>query len=465
MKIVNAAARLDNLPISRFHRRVIWLVGLGMFFDSFDNTLAGSVLASLLQSGYSTLQLNSMFLSATFIGLAIGAALAGWMSDRFGRGFAFQFNLALFGILALCCSLAPSMPWLIAIRGLQGVGMGAEYVMCYGLITEFFPPHKRGRYLGMLGIFAGAGVSMTSLISMWVIPAFSWRAMFIIAGVGTLIVWWLRRSLPESPRWLESRGRYEEAEAVMQKIEKEAGVSSPAPGAVPVNAGATPGYAAPPQWVPITVLLTRKVLPRTLMAIILAVTCLFGSYSVTGWMPTFFVSQGMTISKSLGFNAAMMAGYVAGPLLCMFIGDRIGRRWGIVMFGTLCAIMAGIYPFMATPTFVLICGFFLVAMVASFLVLSLGATPEFFPTAYRFRGGGVAQTCGRLGLIVSPFVVLGLFNHYGIGGVIGAISGMYIFVTLLMVFAGNLTKPIPLEDPKDEEAETKADHSPATVMK
>ncbi|WP_223527433.1 MFS transporter [Pseudomonas sp. GL-R-19] len=450
---VNAGARLDNLPIGRFHLRVIWLVGLGMFFDAFDNSLAGSVLASLLHSGYSTLELNSMFLSATFIGLATGAALAGWMSDRFGRGFAFQFNLALFGILALCCSLAPSMHWLIGIRGLQGVGMGAEYVICYGFITEFMPPAKRGRYLGILGIFAGAGVSITSLVSMWIIPAFSWRAMFIIAGVGALIVWWLRRTLPESPRWLEARGRYAEAEAVMQRIEKEAGGTAQTSVSLQSSPSSTSAHGAPPKWVPITVLFTRPVIPRTLLAIILAITCMFGSYSVTGWMPTFFVSQGMTISKSLGFNAAMMAGYVAGPLLCMFIGNRIERRWGIVMFGTLCAIIAGIYPFITTPAFILICGFLLVAMVASFLVLSLGTTPEFFPTEYRFRGGGVAQTCGRLALIVSPFVVLALFNRFGIAGVIGAISGMYIMVTLLMALAGGLTRPVPIANPRVDIAE------------
>ncbi|MNF95529.1 Inner membrane metabolite transport protein YdjE [compost metagenome] len=149
----------------------------------------------------------------------------------------------------------------------------------------------------------------------------------------------------------------------------------------------------------------------------------------------------------------MMAGYVAGPLLCMFIGNRIERRWGIVMFGTLCAIIAGIYPFITTPAFILICGFLLVAMVASFLVLSLGTMPEFFPTEYRFRGGGVAQTCGRLALIVSPFVVLALFNRFGIAGVIGAISGMYIMVTLLMALAGGLTRPVPIANPKTDIAE------------
>lgn len=438
---VNAGARMDNLPVSTFHRRVIWLVGLGMFFDSFDNTLSGSVLASMLATGFSTLQLNSMFLSATFIGLAIGAGFAGWLSDRFGRCFAFQFNLALFGILALACAFVPSMPWLIALRGLMGIGMGAEYVMCYGLIIEFMPPGKRGRYLGLLGIFAGAGVSLTSLLSMVVIPAFTWRGMFVIAGVGTLIVWWMRRKLPESPRWLESRGRHQEAEEILQKIEAESGVSDPVRTHVTTSL-----QAKPAEWVPITVLFTRPVIGLTLLAVILNVTCLFGSYSITGWMPQFFVSQGMSVSKSLGFNAAMMAGYVAGPLLCVFLGDRLGRRWGLVMFGTLSAILAGIYPFMESPWAIVSCGFMLVAMVACFLVMGLGATPEFFTTAYRFRGGGLAQTVGRLGLILSPFIILSLFDRYGITGVIGAISGMYLFVTIILAIFGVKSAPAKRDD-------------------
>ena len=453
MTAVNAGQRLDALPIGRFHRRIMILVGLGIFFDAFDNTLSGSVLVSMAASGFSTLELNSIFLSATFIGLAIGAAFAGWLSDRFGRSFSFQFNLALFGILALCSALAPSMHWLIGLRAVMGVGMGAEYVMCYGLIIEFMPPSHRGRYLGMLGVFGGLGVSITSLMGMFVIPALGWRAMFVIGGIGTLVVWWLRRSLPESPRWLESMGRTDEAEAVLQKIEHEAGVRPGSAAAKAARPAATPNAAPAKEWVPTTVLFSRPVIRRTLLAMVLNVTCLFGSYSITGWMPTFFVSQGMTVTRSLGFNAAIMAGYVAGPLLCVLLGDRIGRRWGIVMFGALCAVFGAIYPFLTSPPLVIACGFLLVAAVASFLTLGLGTTPELFPTEYRFRGGGLAQTAGRIGLILSPFIVLGLLNRYGIVGVIGAISGMYLVVTLLMIVAGVDTNRQSLEDlgPAEEE--------------
>ncbi|MFC9057201.1 MFS transporter [Streptomyces sp. NPDC057074] len=442
---VNAGQRLDSLPIGKFHRRLVLLVGLGMFFDSFDNTLSAGVLASMLDTGFSTLELNSLFLSITFAGLAIGAAFAGWLGDRFGRGFAFQFSLALFGVLALCAALAPSMEVLIALRGLMSIGMGAEYVICYGMITEFIPPGRRGRYLGLLGIFAGLGVSMSSLIGWVVIPAWSWRGMFVLGGVGAMIAWWMRRDMPESPQWLESRGRYDEAEAVLQRIERESGVSSQDVGPAQVAhqpAGATDGKA---EWVPITVLFSRPVIRRTLMALILTVTCLFGSYAVTGWMPTFFVEQGMDVSTSLGFNAAIMSGYVAGPLLCVFIVDRLGRRRSIMMFGTLSAVFAGLYPFMSEPALVIAVGFVLVGTVASFLTLGLGTTPEFFPTAFRFRGGGFAQTVGRIGLIFSPFAVLWLFSSYGVFGVILAVSGMYVIVTLLNAVAGVDTSREALE--------------------
>ena len=430
-----AASRLDSLPIGRFHRRMMLLVGLGMFFDSFDNTLSSAVLASMLPSGFSTLELNSLFLSATFAGLAIGAALAGWLSDRVGRGFAFQFNLALFGVLALGAAFAPNMEVLIGLRFLMAIGMGAEYVICYGLITEFFPRGHRGRYLGVLGICGGLGVSMSSLLGWVVIPTFSWRGMFVIGGVGALITWWARRGMPESPRWLEARGRHDEADTVMRRIEKEAGLTGRADDPTARTRQTAPAAEEKAEWVPITVLFSRPVVRRTLMALVLTISCLLGSYIVTGWMPTFFVQQGMTVSKSLGFNAAIMSGYVAGPLVLMFITDRIGRRRAIVTFGTFAAVFAGIYPFMTQPAAVIAVGFVLVALAAGFLTLCLGTVPEFFPTAFRFRGGGFAQTVGRIGLIVSPFIVLWLYTSYGIVGVILAVSGMYLAVTVLYAAA------------------------------
>ncbi|HEX7908668.1 MAG TPA: MFS transporter [Paraburkholderia sp.] len=415
-----------------------------MFFDSFDNTLSSSVLAAMLKSGWSTLQMNSIFMSATFVGLTIGAALAGWLSDKFGRRFAYQFNLAIFGGMALLSSLAPSMPWLIAARFIMGIGMGAEYVMGYGLIIEFVPPSHRGRYLGKLALIGGSGVFVTAVIATFIIPWIGWRPMFVIGGIGTLWVWWMRRHLPESPRWLERVGRHAEAEEIMQAIEKDAGVTTP-----PLSAPQT--AAKEPHWVPLSMLFSRTVIRRTLLAIVVNVVCLFGSYSLTGWMPTFFIKQGMSVTHSLGFTAAMMGGWIAGPLFLAYVSDRMGRRTAIMLFAAICACLGAIYPFLTSATTIVLCGFLLVSAVAIFLTLGLGMTPEMFPTDYRFRGGGVAQMFGRLGLIGSPFIVLELFNNFGITGVVFAISGAYIVIAILIMVAGIETNQQSLEALEPEE--------------
>jgi MFS transporter, putative metabolite:H+ symporter len=435
---VDAGARLDRIPVGPFHRRVLWLVGLGMFFDSFDNQLSGAVLASMLSSRWSTLELNSLFMSATFAGLTIGAALVGWLSDRFGRLFAYQFNLAIFGVMAVVSSLAPSMQTLIACRLVMGIGMGAEYVMGYGLITEFVPPKQRGRYLGLLGLIGGSGVFVTSMVGMVVIPSLGWRAMFVIGGCGALYVWWLRRHLPESPRWLERVGRGGEADAILQRIEQEAGVAAWAPSTEKVP---TPDA----RLVPISVLFSKPVIRRTVLAIFINTACLFGANMLTGWMPTFFVSKGMSVTNSLAFHSAMMTGFIAGPLLCAYVADWLGRRWGLAIFAVLCAVLGAIYPFLNSPVYVISCGFLLISAVAVALTLGLGGTPELFPTEYRFRGGGVAQTAGRFGLVCAPFIVLMLFNRYGIAGVVCTISGVYVAVALVMAVCGIETNQQSLE--------------------
>ena len=207
MSYVNAGARLDRLPISSFHYRIMWLIGAGMFFDGFDIYLAGNVLGSLVKSGFSTLALNAQFISLTFAGMVVGAFATGFLGDRFGRRFTYQFNLALFGLASIAAAFAPTMQALIAIRFITGIGLGAEIVVGYATLTEFVPPSVRGKWLGGMVVFVVTALPIASLIGLFVIPRIGWHWMFAIAGVGALVVWYLRKSLPESPRWLESAGR------------------------------------------------------------------------------------------------------------------------------------------------------------------------------------------------------------------------------------------------------------------
>ena len=218
---VNAGARLDRLPISSFHYRIFALVGAGMFFDGYDLYIAGGVLASVIQTKFSTGPQNLQFISLTFVGMTLGALITGFVGDRMGRRFTYQINLLIFGLASLAAAFAQDMNQLIACRFVQGLGLGAEIVVGYSTLTEFVPPQTRGRWLSMMAFLVVAGFPVTALLGYLIIPSFGWRPMFVIAGIGSLIVWYLRKNLPESPRWLESQGRTAEAEALMQAIEKE----------------------------------------------------------------------------------------------------------------------------------------------------------------------------------------------------------------------------------------------------
>ena len=228
---VNTGARLDRLPISSFHYRIFWLIGAGMFFDGYDLYVGASVLGAAVQSKFAVLPQVPQFISWTFVGMTHRRG------DRRlpGRPVrpALHLSVQPAGLrprLASPPRRRPSMDWLIAARFVMGLGLGAEIVVGYSTMTEFVPPASRGRWMAFMAFIVVAGFPATSIISTLVIPEFGWRPMFVIAGVGALIVWYLRKNLPESPRWLESSGRTAEAEALMQAIETR-GVGRQAPAA------------------------------------------------------------------------------------------------------------------------------------------------------------------------------------------------------------------------------------------
>src|ERR1700732_2398934 len=233
---VNAGARLDRLPISAFHRRILTLIAIGMFFDGYDVYVAATVLGATLKSGFSTMAQNAQFVSVTFIGMMLGSFLTGFLGDRYGRRFTYQANLIIFGLASIASALAPNMLVLILLRGVMGVGLGAELVAGYSAMTEYLPPQARGRWCGILNAVVVTSLPVSALVSTLLIPRFGWRTMFLIGGAGALIVWYMRKAMPESPRWLESVGKTKEAETMLQEIERE----------VALRQGPLPEPASPP---------------------------------------------------------------------------------------------------------------------------------------------------------------------------------------------------------------------------
>ena len=441
MTSVNAGARLDRLPISSFHYRIFWLVGAGMFFDGYDLYVAGGVLASLIQTKFSTLPQNLQFISLTFVGMTLGSLITGFVGDKFGRRFTYQINLLIFGLASLAAAFAQDMTQLIACRFVQGLGLGAEIVVGYSTMTEFVPPRTRGRWLSMMAFIVVAGFPATSLLGYLIIPAFGWRPMFVVAGIGSLIVWYLRKNLPESPRWLEAQGRNEEAEALMKTIETEAAGGKSLPPVVvpaPVKLVAAADLAKPP-------LLQRMVVGSWVLITIN--TLIFGFVL---FLPQFFLRQGLTITNSLAYTVVLSAGSLVGCVVGAYSSDTFGRRTSIITASIVTIISGYIYArFNAASDaeIVLAVGFILIVAIYVQTAILYGVyPPELFPTEIRLRANGICNMFGRGATVVSPFIVGSLMASSGLPGVIWLMIGLVIIQILVVSAWGVEPRNRGLED-------------------
>lgn len=432
--------RLDALPLSGFHRRMLWLIAAGMFFDSFDITLAGSVLGALVHSGMSNLQLNGYFISATFVGMAIGGTLAGMLGDRFGRRFTYQANLLVFGLASLAAGFAPSMPWLIACRLVMGIGLGAEIVVGYSTLIEMTPPKQRGRYSALLALVTNSALFVSSLAGYFLIPLWTWRSMFFVSGAGALLVWVARKSMPESPRWLASEGRLEEADLIVTRIEEEVhgkGYRAPMQSGTPPDLEPTP---------PLSVLFSSEVWTRTLVGSTISIVIGIAIYSFVTWVPTFLLRQGLSLSSSLGYSMVMSLGGPIGAGIGLICTDRFGRRRCIAIASILGAAMGVSYALSNSPMMAAIMGFLLFCCLYAIVALAVACyIPELFGTRYRLRGNGFCAVLGRIASFCAPGITLLLYRTGGIRYVAFSVAALLVVQALVVLAFGIETRSQSLE--------------------
>jgi putative MFS transporter len=425
-------ARLDRLPLSGFHWRLLGLIAAGMYFDSFDIYIAGTVLAAMIHSGESTLSLNATFVSVTFIGMMTGAWLSGLLGDRFGRRFCYQFNLGIYGFASIAAALAPSIYWLIFFRLVMGVGMGAEIVVGYGTLSEFIPADWRGRFGTILNLIINTSLFLSTFLGWLIVPQYGWRWMF------------LRKSMPESPRWLASRGRTDEAREIVERIETACGNAVSYPANAPEQPSTREFYANDTGR--LSDLFSRRLLTRTITAITVLVALFTVNYAFVSWIPTFLVKQGHSVSNSLGLTAVMFAGGPIGSLIAFALAEHLGRKWGIVLFSLVCVAFGVAYPFAQSAVAITALGFAItccIYVLSSFSVATY--VPELFPTELRLRGSGLANTVGRAVSIVVPYAVASAFMRFGIAGVLTLIVATLLIQALIVGVLGAETKQRSLE--------------------
>jgi MFS transporter, putative metabolite:H+ symporter len=420
------------------------LIGIGMFFDGFDLYLIATVLGAMLRSGFSTLGQNAQFIAATFLGMMLGSFATGFLGDRYGRRFTYQTNLAVFGFASLASAFAPNIYVLILLRFIMGLGLGAENVVGYSTMTEFIPPQARGKWLGAMSFIVVLGLPATALVGTIVIPIFGWRAMFVIGGLGALVVWYLRKALPESPRWLESVGRYDEAEALLQSIEAEVSRQhatlpppSPTPSPLPANVPSRK----------LNSLLSPLLFPRMIVGCITLITVNTLIFGFVTWLPTFFVHSGRSIAQSFSYSLIISIGAPIGSAIAALTSDSWGRKPTIVGASLLTILVGCFYPFIENPLLLSLIGFVLMIPIYVLVTVCFAVyIPELFPTEVRLRASGICNTFGRGATIVTPFLVVTLFRHYGVGGVICMLVALLIIEIILVLIFGIEPKNRRLEE-------------------
>ena len=436
---VNAGPRLDRLPLTRWHIRIAALITAGLFLDTFELYSGGGVLAALIQTGWSTVSINATFLTVTFVGLVIGAWAAGVLGDQFGRRFCYQSNLALFGLASIAGSLAPDMTTLVVLRFFMGLGLGAEIVVGYATLAEFMPKASRGRLISAVATIVNLSFFISLVIAYYVIPAFGWRMMFLLPGVAAMAVWFARKSMPESPRWLESKGRVAEAEEVLRGIEAQAAHHGPLPAYVPAPAVQT-------EPVSVAVLFAPGVIRNTVVGIVINVSVGIALYGFLQWLPTVFVQRGLTLGSALQISMVMALGKSLGGLVGVGLADRAGRKASVIGSSVDGAAL-GFWLITTSGAMFLAVGFSLAVCIG--IANTVGFTvyvPELFETRFRLRGAGLCGAVGRLASSGVQYGVVLVLAAGGLGGLTAALSGTLLVQAAVVGLLGVETKKRALDN-------------------
>jgi putative MFS transporter len=361
--------------------------------------------------------------------MTLGSLITGFVGDAFGRRFTYQINLLIFGLASLVAAFTQDMNQLIVCRFVQGLGLGAEIVVGYSTLTEFVPPKTRGRWLAFMAFIVVAGFPITAVLSYLIIPGFGWRPMFIIAGIGSLIVWYLRKKLPESPRWLEAQGRAAEAEALMTEIEKEAAAAGALGPVMPAAAPAPVSAAA---------MMRPPILQRMVVGSWVLITINTLIFGFVIFLPQFFLRQGLTITHSLAYTLVLSISSLVGCAIGAWAADFVGRRMTIIAASAVTIVFGWIYArfnAQSDPAMVLAIGSILIVAIYVLTAMLFGVyTPELFPTEIRLRANGICNTLGRAATVVSPFIVGSLMVRYHLPGVVGLMIVLLV-VQIIVVWA------------------------------
>ena len=447
-------ARLDRLPATRSIWVLVTLLSIGGFFEFYDLFMTGYVIPGLVKAGLLTgvsvaiFTGPALFVAATFTGLFIGTFVFGFVADRYGRRTIFTWSLLFYCAATFIMAFQNSGVSVCLWRLVAGIGIGVELVTIDTYIAELVPKHVRGRAFAYNQVIQFAVVPVVALLSYLLVPQQpfgfdGWRWVVAIGSVGALFVWFLRRGVPESPRWLIQQGRLAEADVITADIEARVtadigggGLPAPAVHAVekPEAAGTLAEIFSPPYRT------------RTLMLMVFQFFQTFGFYGFAAWVPTLIARQtGINLSASLQYSFIIAIASPFGPALAMLFADRIERKWQLVGAALGVGVFGVLFSFQTTMELLILCGV-LITLCNNVLSNTFhGYQTELFPTRVRARAVGFTYSFSRISTVFASFIIGWFLQESGTKGVFGLIAFAMTMVVLSIGIFGPRTRDLELE--------------------
>jgi putative MFS transporter len=447
------SARLDRLPATRYVWKLIIFLSLGAFFEVYDIALTATISPGLIHAGIFHEGLKGLFgltdqatfAAVTFLGLFIATIAFASVADRYGRRVIFTVSLLWYAVATLIMAMQSKVIPIDVWRLIASLGIGVELVTIDSYIAELVPKQIRGRAFAINHSIQMAAVPIVGLLSWKLMPlrplgVEGWRWVAMVPALGALFVWWIRRTVPESPRWLADRGRIREAEQVTKIIEDHVAAEigrlpEPLPAASEETSKAS-----------LSEILRPPFARRTLMLILLNSFQAIGFYGFNNWVPALLESRGATFVKSLEYSFIIAIIFPVAPLLFVWIADRVERKLQVMVAAGSAAVFGLAFSQQSAATGLITFGA-LLALSSVLLSYSYHAyQSELYPTRIRARAVGFVYSFSRISTIFSSFMIAFLLHKFGIVGVFTLIASSMVVVVISVGALGPRTGGRALEE-------------------
>jgi benzoate transport len=384
------ATVIDRAALSAVHWWVIAISAVGLIFDGFDYQ-ATAFAAPLIKTEWN-LDPKTLggLISAGFFGLFFGSIVASYLADLVGRRKAFALCTFVYSVFTAAAAFAPDFDWFIAFRFLTGLGLGGLIPISVAWLMEFLPARRRAAITAAVISCFLVGWIVASGAALLVIPHWGWRAFFLIGAAPALIAIPLGFFGPESPLWLASRGRMDEALKITRAIDPKATQAD------------TRMLAPPRKNVNWLLLFAGQSLRSTIIISVMYFMIATVSAGITQWLPTLLIGRGISLQNTYAYSLVVSIGPVIGTIVMGLLLDVWGRRTSFVVFWLGASAFIVLFAFASSPSSVMFLGFGLTfCAIATFSCLDV-ITAELYPTELRASAVGFGMGLSRLGGAFGP---------------------------------------------------------------